>query len=56
VHAQACVSTRSAHGWHTENPSKPRKPRAHPVTGVTGKLIGLFLKKGKKKNLEYILK
>jgi hypothetical protein len=62
VHAQACVSTRSAHGWHTENPSKQRKPRAHPVTGVTGKLIGLFLKKENNNNsnnknyLEYILK
>jgi len=48
VHARACVSTRSAHGWHTENPSKPRKPRAHPVTGATGEMIG-FKKKGKKK-------
>jgi len=59
VHAQACASTRSAHGWHTENPSKPRKPRAHPVTGATGELIGLFLKKESNNNnnkLEYILK
>ncbi len=58
VHAQACGSTQSAHGWHTENPSKPKKPRAHPVTGATGELIGLFLKKenNNNKKLEYILK